>query len=180
MSFIVTHSGRKFDFDNIESNEIAIEDIAWALSRICRFTGHVDVAHYSVAEHSLIMSYILDGSEQEKLIALMHDAQEAYLGDMSSPLKQYFPKYKKLEDRVQRHIFASLGISDIDISLIKKLDYQMCITEAKCLGLWNKYWEEIKPISAPLFVKMVPSPIEYAYRFFLSRYEYLKFKIENG
>lgn len=93
MSVIVTYSGLEIDLLNPNPDSIIIEDIAFALANICRFTGHCN--YYSVAEHSIAV--YLKCSKKNAFCGLMHDATEAYLGDVSSPLKKLLPEYKKIE-----------------------------------------------------------------------------------
>jgi len=81
---ITTISGKKIDFNNLDPNNIDIMDIAHALGKICRFGGHVN-RFYSVAQHSVIVAHLVP--ENCKKAALLHDASEAYLGDVVKPLK---------------------------------------------------------------------------------------------
>ncbi len=88
--WIHTHSGMAFDLLSPTPGMVVLEDIAYALSRLCRFTGHCS-RHYSVAEHSINVAkqcQLEHGfSDQWAIAALLHDAAEAYIGDLSSPLK---------------------------------------------------------------------------------------------
>jgi hypothetical protein len=95
--FILTASGRRFDFRDIMSNEVQIEDIAHALSHICRFGGHVP-RFYSVAQHSVIVSHMVP--PEHTLDALLHDATEAYVQDLVRPAKQFCQDYMQLEQRI--------------------------------------------------------------------------------
>lgn len=83
-NWIQTHSGIAFDLDYPTPDMVNVEDIAWALSNLCRFTGHVN-EFYSVAQHSLLVSSKVP--KRWRLAALLHDAPEAYIGDISAPLK---------------------------------------------------------------------------------------------
>ena len=91
---IQTSSGARFD---IQNPELDIEDIAHALSNLCRFNGHVKY-FYNVADHSIMVSFLM-GNELE---GLLHDASEAYLSDVPKPIKQLLPDWSGLEDRVDQ------------------------------------------------------------------------------
>lgn len=97
--YFTTATGKTAFILSPELSDIDIVDIAIALSRICRFGGHVrpDVPFYSVAQHSVHTSYLVP--DELRLRALLHDATEAYLGDVIRPLKQVLgPIYKPLEN----------------------------------------------------------------------------------
>jgi hypothetical protein len=74
--------------------DFRIEDIAWSLAHQCRYNGHTKM-FYSVATHSLLVSYFLP--PRLRLEGLLHDASEAYLSDLPSPIKQAMPEYQKVE-----------------------------------------------------------------------------------
>lgn len=82
-------SGVLLDINNPELTDINIEDIAWSLSNINRFNGHLQI-QISVARHSLEVSELVP--EELQLAALLHDAPEAYLGDVTRPVKRYLKK----------------------------------------------------------------------------------------
>jgi 5'-deoxynucleotidase YfbR-like HD superfamily hydrolase len=92
-------SGKRFYPLDPRSEEIEITDIAHALAHICRFGGHT-AQFYSVAQHSVLVSRICDPKDAG--IGLLHDAAEAYLGDMIRPLKRMyeFRNYEDLEERL--------------------------------------------------------------------------------
>lgn len=100
--WIETFSGVRFDLIEPKEDDILIEDIAHALSNLCRFSGHTKV-FYSVAQHSLMLCDLVE--EKYRLQALLHDASEAYLSDIPSPLKFYLPEYRKIEDNLIKLIF---------------------------------------------------------------------------
>lgn len=86
MTWSQTYSGHKFDILNPDRDAIVIEDIAHSLALINRFNGHTKWP-YSVAQHSVLVSQLVP--EQYALHGLMHDAAEAYLGDIPKPWKSY-------------------------------------------------------------------------------------------
>lgn len=86
-AFIATNSGGTFYPFAPRIEDIKLEDIAHALSNICRFTGHTK-NFYSVAQHSLICAAIVS-NDRARPWALMHDATEAYIGDISSPIRRH-------------------------------------------------------------------------------------------
>ncbi len=85
---ITTYTGGTFDYSKFGPDDIDIRDIAHALSHLCRFTGHTNI-FYSVAQHCLLVSEKIPGGPEVKLAALLHDAAEAYVNDLSSPLKKW-------------------------------------------------------------------------------------------
>lgn len=104
---IKTVSGQYVDLVDPTPEMIHIEDIAHALSHMPRFAGHLKHP-YSVAQHSL-WCYRNAGITNE-LEALLHDASEAYLMDVPSPLKDALPKYREIECNLMRVIFQRFGI----------------------------------------------------------------------
>lgn len=100
MSIFITHGNRLIDFANPQNSDIHIDDIIHHLAMIPRFGGKLDV-HYSVLDHSVFAGVIaktyLKVDDMTAFAVLMHDAQEAFLGDVTSPLKQLLPDYKKIE-----------------------------------------------------------------------------------
>ena len=95
MNFILTHTGKRFDLFEPVADMIDPRDISHSLAHLCRFNGHTR-EFYSVAQHSCIVAELVP--EEHKLAALLHDAAEAYLGDMTRPLKQWMPDYRGFED----------------------------------------------------------------------------------
>lgn len=101
---ILTYTGKLFTPYNPISDDIDIKDIAHGLSNICRFGGHSN-NFYSVAQHSIIVSY---NCGVDALYGLLHDASEAYLGDIPKPLKilRQYRGYRKAETRLQKMIYS--------------------------------------------------------------------------
>jgi hypothetical protein len=118
--FFNTQSGNLIDLLNPTPEMISIGDIVQALSNTCRFGGHLP-QHYSVAEHTLLVWLLAPNAL--KPAALLHDAPEAYLGDVIKPLKVLLgDAYKKLEDNFTDVIFNKYGVSTLDLVAIKEYD----------------------------------------------------------
>jgi len=96
MGNICTRSGRLVDPWYLQPEDISFADVAWALSHIVRFAGHLDRA-WTVADHTLFVARIVrlwGLPPRVQRLALIHDAQEAYLQDLPSPVKAHLPIYK--------------------------------------------------------------------------------------
>jgi hypothetical protein len=109
---ILTRSGQDFYFLDPSPEDIIIDDVAHALSLQCRFNGHCQ-DFYSVAEHSVWVSRYLErtyGDKELALCGLLHDAAEAYLGDVVSPLKKLLPEYVRIESNIERCIASRFGL----------------------------------------------------------------------
>ena len=155
-----TFTGRVFYPLNPQADEVAMIDIAHHLSLTCRFGG-ATVAWYSVAEHTCRMCYLMahDGHEQAMLRhALLHDAAEAYIGDVPTPLKQTlvagkaqgtdvlrladhtgpveWHSFSEIENKVREAIYEAMGIeaptADERVTL-SKYDRIMLATEKRDL-----------------------------------------------
>ncbi len=120
-AIITTATGFQFDLQDPKESYISVLDIALALSNICRFTGQIH-EHYSVAEHSVLISHMVDSKIALK--ALLHDAAEAYVGDTSSPLKSLVPAFKDIESNIQSVINNKLTgpVSEDEAKEIKAFD----------------------------------------------------------
>lgn len=103
---IGTFTGKLINVFNPDPELICIKDIAHALSQQCRFGGHTS-QFYSVAEHSIYCSSTV--TKKHKLAALLHDASEAYLVDLPSPVKIMMPEYIDAEDRIMKVIAEKFG-----------------------------------------------------------------------
>lgn len=96
-----TFTGRQFYPLDPRPEDVCIEDIAHALSLLCRYGGHC-TTFYSVAEHSLLVESAMKSNDPRmRLGALLHDAAEAYLVDVPRPLKRHIPPYGQIELNVE-------------------------------------------------------------------------------
>ena len=129
---IQTFSGKYINILDPQPQDFTIEDIAHHLSMLCRFNG-ASKYFYSVAEHSYLVSHHI--KDDLKAAALLHDAAEAYVGDLISPLKSLLPEFKAIEDKIQSAIYNKFGIelSEADEHEIKTVDVMMLATERERL-----------------------------------------------
>lgn len=129
-------SGCYFDFLDPRPEQFTLSDISGALSKICRFGGQVD-SFYSVAEHCVHCANqaAKDGLPLDTQTAvLMHDAAEAFVGDVVKPLKIMLPEYHAVESRVEAAI-AEKFLIDFrreEVS-IREIDHAMLIAERRAL-----------------------------------------------
>lgn len=114
-----TASGRAFYPLDPRPEEIHIEDIAAALSKLCRYGGHCK-RFYSVAEHCVLMAHAApDGF---RLSALLHDASEAYLSDVIRPVKRHLTNYEAIEAELERAIARRFCLAFPMPAEVKRLD----------------------------------------------------------
>lgn len=167
---IMLQSGAWFDFCAPASSAFTIDDVAHGLGNICRYSGQC-TRFYSVAEHSLLVSETAIGFEFE---ALLHDAAEAFLGDITRPLKQMLPDYKRIEIEVERAILDRFGVSWPLPPQIKRADLRVLAAEQKqIMPEGTDGWvrgQKVEP--APVRVRHLPP--EEAKKAFLARYEALR------
>lgn len=139
-SSISVTGGEFFDLLRPENSEYDIDVIASALSNLCRYTGHV-TRFYSVAEHCVLVSKIVPS--KYALEGLLHDASEAFVGDVSSPLKKLLPDYQEIENNIQADIARRFELQYPFPEEIHKADKQLYWSERKVIApavdaMWNK------------------------------------------
>ncbi len=151
MCMIQTYSGMLFDLEDPYPDNICTEDIAHALSLTCRFAGHTR-QFYSVAQHSLLVSRLVPS--YYKLSALLHDAAEAYLVDIPTPLKSLLSGYSNLEKYILRAIREKYNLpEDMDYeekNIIKHADMVAIAVEKRDLmkssGVCDRVlWNHVLP-----------------------------------
>lgn len=170
-------NGAVFDPLNINRDVLGVEVIAHALANICRFGGHMR-QFYSVAQHSVHVSQLVPA--QFALQALLHDAPEAFLGDIPSPLKNTpeFSGYRDAEDRAWNQISMYYGVELELSSFVKEADAVALATEIRdfmpASGAYNSYADPdserlraLLPDSAEeffleRFMELVPTWSQYA------------------
>jgi hypothetical protein len=129
-AWIQTWTGKKFYPQNPTAESICIQDIANALANQCRFTGHTSV-HYSVAQHCVLVSYLCN--PEHALQGLLHDASEAYLVDVASPIKRLpeMAGYRELEKKVQNAIYRKFNLPEEEPKDVKRADLIMLSLESQ-------------------------------------------------
>jgi len=139
-SYLMTASGVRLDPLDPAPGKVHIEDIAHALAHICRFGGHCST-FYSVAEHSLwVEAFVAFEHPGLALHALLHDAAEAYIGDIITPLKRLMlvrgdPIYQ-VEARIEQAIASRFGLrklNDAERRVIRQADNVALAPEARDL-----------------------------------------------
>lgn len=145
------HSGNTFYFDGPFTFDI--KDIAHSLALTCRFGGHCN-EFYSVAEHSVRVSQKV--GREHALWGLLHDAAEAYVGDIVKPRQPWCPQLKELESVILKSIAREYHLPWPIPGVIEMVDHRMCATEYRDLmnsdtipsflqGI-EPFAEEIEPI----------------------------------
>jgi len=194
--WIQTFTGAEFFPLAPEENKIRLADIAHALALVCRFTGHVR-SFYSVAEHSVRVSMLAEkyaerNAPTDKARALMvakwgliHDASEAYLADIASPIKSQpvFALYREAEKRLQTMIAVACGLPAEEPPEVKEADRIMCATEAHVLMTAHPAWAALgEPITpASPYAEIVADlgwQASFAEGRFLTRFEALAARTE--
>lgn len=166
--WFTTFSGITFYPLDPRPEEIEIEDIAHALAHICRYGGHCS-KFYSVAQHSVLVSLIVPA--HLALLGLMHDATEAYCGDMIRPLKDGCPDYRRVEDSLWSAVRVRFDLPEMTPE-IKYADLVALSTERRDLIPSKREWRTTIT-HPPRFQRIVPEAPVLAKRRFLERFEEL-------
>lgn len=131
---ITTYSKIHFAPTDPKAEDIKTEDIAHALSLMCRANGHLK-NFYSVAQHSINCQFEAKArgySKKVQLACLLHDASEAYLADITRPVKQYLPQYQAFEQKLQTMIYdryLGSALTEEEIRQITEIDDAMLYHE---------------------------------------------------
>lgn len=146
MTWLLTSTGRRVDLRLTDPSTLSIDDVAHHLAQLNRFTGACR-RPYSVAEHSVhVVSVMRDemgiDSPHALLAGLLHDAHEAYIGDLSTPLKTALDAedpdraWRRLESRVRAQVQRRFGVRAASVGYrraIRAADLRMLATERRCL-----------------------------------------------
>ena len=179
--WIQTYTGRRFWIMDPDPADVDINDIAHSLSLQCRFNGHCS-QFYSIAQHSVLVALEIKRQYDDNggclssthwatvLWGLLHDAAEAYVGDMVRPLKRSMPGFVAAEDQVLRAIMKHIGLDHyfgLQPMRVKEVDDILLATEKRDLHLVQREWELCQK---PLAEKIVPQDSYSAKRSFLHLY----------
>jgi hypothetical protein len=167
VKYILTSGGRRVWPLNMCVDDIDIEEIAHALSNICRFTGHSRF-HYSVAQHCVYVAQAV--SSPNRLWGLLHDAAEAYINDIASPVKNQnrFKFYRDLEKDILLKVSKRFDIPreipkevvEVDHNIVH--DEGIILFDAWCVPdnhIVKRHWiEEITPkLAERMFMEVYES-----------------------
>lgn len=163
MSMMNTYTGRQFDPLQMTPDNVCLEDIAHALSYLCRGGGQT-LFFYSVAQHSVNCARearMRGWPDRMVLACLLHDASEAYLSDIIRPVKPYLTNYLELEDRIMKVIWKKFHLEDLteeEHAMWKQIDNEILAAELPHLFPGEK----THPASAAL--QSVPDLTEHSFR----------------
>lgn len=166
MTWMLTANGRAVDLRFIAQDVIAIDDIAHHLAQINRYTGAC-VRPYSVAEHSLLVYYILSQVDEISdpavlLAGLLHDAHEAYTNDLSTPMKQVVGEaWHAEEGRIQHAVLQHFGVATAYTAArtaIRIADMRALVTERQQLLPPSVQWAAEKEYTPVPDVDLIDKP----------------------
>lgn len=157
---IMMYSGKYFNFMSPETSEFTIEDVALALSRINRYTGHTRFP-YSVAQHCVLGSLQFKDPKMA-LEFLLHDTSEAFMGDVATPLKLMLPEYQVIEKRVEKAVAERFGTTFPMLPETKEADLRMLATEViQLMPPAAQQWEILRGVQ-PYKIDIDPWSPEHA------------------
>ncbi|QXQ07433.1 hypothetical protein KX816_05245 [Sphingosinicellaceae bacterium] len=163
---IMLQSGEWFDILDPRGSTFTIEDIAHGLANTCRYAGQCK-EFYSVAEHSLHVSATCTTAPFE---ALMHDAAEAFIGDVTRPLKQLLPEYKAIEHDIEQAVFERFSLPPILSPEVKQADLRVLAAEqAQIMAPSTSDWAKTSNIY-PATIRVEFMPPKAAKKAFLKRF----------
>lgn len=166
--YILTYKKIKFRPLEPVAEDIYIEDIAHSLSLLCRANGHYS-DFYSVGAHCLNCyeeAIARKESPRVKMACLLHDATEAYISDITRPVKKYLQEYQNIEEKLSKVIYEKfLGspLTAYEEKMVKIIDDAMLYYEFLEFGAYELS-EEIPYVAAtPDFYKGNSKQVEKQY-----------------
>ncbi|MBU0703567.1 MAG: phosphohydrolase [Chloroflexi bacterium] len=174
--WFATFSGVKFYPLDPRPEDINVTDIARGLAFQCRFNGHVE-EFYSVAQHSILVASILP--DDLKLWGLMHDAAEAYIGDMVRPLKLHQPTFRAVEAKIMAVICERLGLPIEEPPEVKSADIRLLVTERRDILHPTPTHMEWSTRAEPIPEIIVPMDPHTAYAEWLKMFELLEQRVSD-
>lgn len=148
MSYITTYLKKHIDPTNASANDIEIVDIAHALSLLCRANGHFE-HFYSVAQHSINCAKEAKArgySKRVQLGCLLHDASEAYLSDVTRPIKAQLQKYLEIEEKLQNTIFDKWITPSLNTEEVKQIfEIDDAVLYYEFLNLLDEKISDVEP-----------------------------------
>ena len=165
MSVMNTYSGRKFDPMKIAPEDVYLEDIAHALSLVCRGGGQIRW-FYSVGQHSINCAHeaLARGwSDRMALACLLHDASECYISDVIRPVKVHLQNYLEIESMIMDAIWEKFHLDDLtdeENQKWKQIDNEILELELKTLMKGEKDREIIPLSSTPDLSERTFSSVE--------------------
>jgi len=167
-------SGAMMNYLDPDSSEVTIDDIASALSNVCRFSGHLP-RFYSVAQHAVNTSRIVP--LEYAFDALMHDTAEAFTNDLPTPLKVALPIFKELEVKIETAMAKRFMFTYPLADPVKLADSQMLMLEKVYVKEDSNHWTAFDGIQYEHLMPLVDLQSwqpRRAKREFLERFEELR------
>ena len=168
MNTMTTYSGRKFDPMQMTPEDVYLEDIAHALSLLCRGGGQLRY-FYSVGQHSLNCAAEAKArgwSERQQAACLLHDASEAYISDIIRPVKIYLSNYLEIESQIMQTILKRFSLDDLteeENRRWKQIDDEILALELRKLLCGEEDRAVPKLCSVPDLTEHMPGEIEKAF-----------------
>lgn len=178
--WIATLSGDPFYLDECNVSDIPLKSVVHALSMNCRYNGHIS-KHYSVAEHSVYVSLIVElmgGSRGDALAALFHDVSEAFIPDIPRPFKGYMRGFDEFEHRVLLAASEHYNFQYPLPEIVKYIDRHIVRAEATRLfptaPSWVEDFDHLPIVNYVMDHGEIGQPFNVARETFVKRYEELR------
>ena len=165
MNTMNTFSGKVFDPMEMTTDDVELQDIAHALSMLCRGGGHLKF-FYSVGQHSIncAREALARGwSRKLALACLLHDASEAYISDIIRPVKVHLSNYLVIEEQIMNTILKKFGLDDLSAeehAMWKQIDDEMLDNELAVMLTGEENRKPVKLAATPDFAEHSHREIE--------------------